>query len=41
MLDWLAWEQQGLVQAHSLLTSEHVQMGVRACRNFTDERTTS
>jgi hypothetical protein len=41
ILDWLAWEQQGLVQANSVLTSEHVQMGVRGCRNFTYERTTS
>jgi hypothetical protein len=41
ILDWLAWVQQGLVQANSLSTSEHVQMGVRGCRNFTDERTTS
>jgi hypothetical protein len=41
ILDWLAWEQQGLVQANSLLTSEHVHVGVRGCKNFTDETKTS
>jgi hypothetical protein len=41
MLDWFVLEQQNLVQANSLWTSEHVQVGVRGCKNFTDETTTS